>query len=95
MGSEEDAGSLPALRMQVSILQRDFYKHSEAVNESLKRIFDFISAELGARRERESSLAMANKRAELTWTKLMAVAAMTGAIQVAPMIVKALLHWSS
>jgi hypothetical protein len=92
MTSEDDAGSLPALRMQVSILQRDFYKHSEAVNESLKRIFDFIAEEIGARRERENNVAVVNQRSELTWTKLMAVAGIIGAFQVAPTIFGIFFH---
>lgn len=92
MAIEDDRESLPALRMQVSILQRDFYKHSEAVNESLKRIFDFIAEEIGARRERESNLALLNQRSELTWTKLMAVAGLIGAFQVAPNIFHAFFH---
>ena len=92
MAIEDEAGSLPALRMQVSILQRDFYKHSEAVNENLKRIFDFISEEIGARRERENSIAVMNQRAELTWTKLMAIAGIIGAAQIAPDIFHALFH---
>lgn len=86
MTTEDDMGSLPALRMQVSILQRDFYKHSEAVNESLKRIFDFIAEEIGARRERENNLALVNTKSELTWTKLMAIAGIVGAFQIAPTI---------
>jgi hypothetical protein len=92
MISDDDAGSLPALRMQVSILQRDFYKHSEAVNESLKRIFDFISVEIGARRERDNNIALVNKRSELTWTKLMAIAGIIGAFQVAPTLFHAFFH---
>jgi hypothetical protein len=87
----EEPASLPALRMQVTILQRDFYKHSEAVNESLKRIFDFIAEELGARRERDNNTIMVNKKTELTWTKLMAIAGIAGACQVAPTIVHAFL----
>ena len=92
MTNEDEAASLPALRMQVSILQRDFYKHSEAVNESLMRIFDFISAESGARRERENNMAMASRRSELTWTKLMAIAGVIGAIEVAPTIFHTFFH---
>lgn len=92
MTIEDDVVSLPALRMQVSILQRDFYKHSEAVNESLKRIFDFIAEEIGARREREANIAVVNQRAELTWTKLMAVGGVIGAFQVAPSIYHAFFH---
>ncbi len=92
MTSEDDAASLPALRMQVSILQRDFYKHSEAVNESLKRIFDFISEEIGARRERDNSIAAANQRVELTWTKLMAISGIIGTVQIAPTIFHVLFH---
>ncbi len=92
MTTEEDGGSLPAIRMQVSILQRDFYKHSEAVNASLKRIFDFISEEIGARRERENNIDLANRRAELTWTKLMAIAGIVGAFQIAPTIFNAFIH---
>jgi hypothetical protein len=78
--------SLPALRMQVSLLQRDFYRHSEVVNESLKKIFDFISEEVGARRERENSFAVVSQKSELTWTKTMAIAGLVGAFQVAPSI---------
>jgi hypothetical protein len=92
MTSEDEAVSLPALRMQVTILQRDFYRHSEAVNESLKRIFDFISEEIGARRERDTNASAVNQRAELTWTKLMAIAGIIGAFQIAPSIFHAFFH---
>jgi hypothetical protein len=92
MASEDDSGSLPALRMQVSILQRDFYAHAKEVNESLKRIFDFISEEVGARRERENNIAMANERSELTWTKLMAIAGIIGAFEVVPEIIHVFFH---
>lgn len=92
MTNEDDAVSLPALRMQVSILQRDFYKHSESVNQNLKRIFDFISEEIGARRERENNLTMVNQKSELTWTKMMAIAGIIGAFQCAPSIFHAFFH---
>ncbi len=86
MVTENDIATLPELRLQVSILQRDFYKHADEVNKSLQRIFDFISGEAGARREREQGMAMIARNADLTWTKVMAVAAVLGAFQVAPTI---------
>ena len=92
MTNEDEAVSLPALRMQVTILQRDFYAHAKEVNDSLKRIFDFIAEEIGARRERENSLAVVNQRSELTWTKVMAIAGIIGAFQIAPNLFHAFFH---
>ncbi len=89
MGAENDMATLPELRLQVSLLQRDFYKHADEVNKSLQRIFDFISAEVGARREREQNIIFADRRIDLTWTKVMGFATVLGAFQVGPAILHA------
>ena len=89
---EHDGEDMRALREQVLQLQKDFYEHSKDVNKSLKQIFDFISQEIGARRERESNLGLVNRRAELTWTKLMAIAGIIGAFQTAPDFFRTFFH---
>jgi hypothetical protein len=51
---------------------------------------EFMSEEMGARKEREKTISERAASIEMTWTKVMALAAMVGAITSLPTIIRIL-----
>lgn len=85
--SEEEV-NLSVLKSEVARLSIDFYAHAKKVDEYILKIMEFMSQELGARKEREKAISERAASVEMTWTKVMALAAMVGAITSLPTIIR-------
>ena len=85
--SEEEV-NLSVLKSEVARLSIDFYAHAKKVDEYILKIMEFMSQELGARKEREKAISERAAYVEMTWTKVMALAAMVGAITSLPTIIR-------
>jgi hypothetical protein len=84
--SEEEV-YLSVLKSEVARLSIDFYAHAKKVDDYILRIMEFMSEEMGARKEREKTISERAASIEMTWTKVMALAAMVGAITSLPTII--------
>jgi hypothetical protein len=78
------------LKSEVARLSVDFYAHAKKVDDYILRIMEFMSEEMGARKEREKTISERAASIEMTWTKVMALAAMVGAITSLPTIIRIL-----
>jgi hypothetical protein len=87
--SEEEV-YLSVLKSEVARLSIDFYAHAKKVDDYILRIMEFMSEEMGARKEREKTISERAASIEMTWTKVMALAAMVGAITSLPTIIRIL-----
>jgi hypothetical protein len=76
------------LKSEVARLSVDFYAHARKVDDYILRIMEFMSEEMGARKEREKTSSERAASIEMTWTKVMALAAMVGAITSLPTIIR-------
>jgi hypothetical protein len=85
--SDEEV-NLSVLKSEVARLSVDFYAHAKKVDDYILRIMEFMSEEMGARKEREKSISERAASIEMTWTKVMALAAMVGAITSLPTIIR-------
>ncbi len=85
--SEEEV-NLSVLKSEVARLSIDFYAHAKKVDDYILRIMEFMSEEMGARKEREKAISERAASIEMTWTKVMALAAMFGAITSLPTIIR-------
>jgi hypothetical protein len=85
--SEEEV-KLSVLKSEVARLSVDFYAHARKVDDYILRIMEFMSEEMGARKEREKTSSERAASIEMTWTKVMALAAMVGAITSLPTIIR-------
>jgi hypothetical protein len=83
---EEEEVSLSVLKSEVTRLSVDFYAHAKRVDAYILKIMEFISEEIGARKEREKTISERAASIEMTWTKVMAMAAMIGAATSLPAI---------
>jgi hypothetical protein len=82
----EEEVSLSVLKSEVARLSIDFYAHAKKVDDYILKIMEFISEEIGARKEREKAISDRAASIEMTWTKVMAMAAMIGAATTLPTI---------
>jgi hypothetical protein len=87
----EEEVSLSVLKSEVARLSIDFYAHARKVDEYILRIMEFMSEEIGARKEREKAISERTAAVEVTWTKVMALAALIGAVTSFPAIIR-LIH---
>jgi hypothetical protein len=85
--SEEEV-KLSVLKSEVARLSVDFYAHARKVDDYILRIMEFMSEEMGARKEREKTSSERAASIEMTWTKVMALAAMVGAITSLPTFIR-------
>jgi hypothetical protein len=83
----EDEVNVDVLKSEVARLSIDFYAHAKKVDEYILKIMEFMSEELGARKEREKNISDRAASIEMTWTKVMAMAAMIGAVTSIPTII--------
>jgi hypothetical protein len=83
----EEEVNLSLLKSEVARLSIDFYAHARKVDEYILKIMEFMSEEVGARKEREKNLSERTASLEMTWTKVMAMAAMIGAFTSLPSII--------
>ncbi len=86
----EDGVNLSVLKSEVARLSIEFYAHAKKVDDYILKIMEFMSEEMGARKEREKAISERAASIEMTWTKVMALAAMVGAITSLPTIFRVL-----
>jgi hypothetical protein len=80
--------NLTVLKSEVARLSVDFYAHAKKVDEYILKIMEFMSEEMGARKEREKKISERAASIEMTWTKVMALAAILSAITSLPTIIR-------
>ncbi len=79
--------NLSVLKTEVARLSIDFYAHARKVDDYILKIMKFMSQEIGARKERDKNMSERTASLEMTWTKVMAMAAMIGAATSLPTII--------
>ncbi len=78
--------NLSVLKAEVARLSIDFYAHAKKIDAYIAKIMEYMSEEIGARKEREKALSEQATSIDMTWTKIMALAALIGAVTSLPAV---------